>query len=218
MHVGRDEPICSAVSARTVSIPRAAVTVPTPRSTIPTATAGCSRKSPRDCPDASLAIRVSARRPISPQRSAARRPPMASTRSAMAANTTQTGRTGTPRTWWPNSLARSCRNRSDIRSLGSLTPGDRRNLLTFGIPPIYRLCNPISLNWSSITRLRAFWASRSPADATRYCRRDYRIACCFAAPHMSAIGTKQTSRHVRSNVGRHTAHWRTWRGDTIGRV
>src|SRR5206468_2007870 len=56
-----------------------------PRSAIPTAMAGCCRKSPRDCPAASTAAAPrSPRRPISPPRSAGRPPPMANTGSVTA--------------------------------------------------------------------------------------------------------------------------------------
>jgi predicted enzyme related to lactoylglutathione lyase len=52
-------------------IPNAAPTTPTPRSAIPTATAGCSRRSPRDCLDAWKATPHSPRRAISQLRRAA---------------------------------------------------------------------------------------------------------------------------------------------------
>lgn len=41
----------------------------------------------------------------------ARRPPMASMRSAPADSATKTGQPGTPPTWWPNSPEGSCRNK-----------------------------------------------------------------------------------------------------------
>ena len=64
-----------------------------PRSAIPTAMAGCCRKSPRACLDASTATPPrSPRRPISPPRSAGPPPPMANTRSATAASTMKIGR------------------------------------------------------------------------------------------------------------------------------
>ena len=60
VHVGTDEPfLFGRVRTGGVWIPSAAATVPTPRSAIPTAMAGCSRKSPRGCPDASTPTRPS---------------------------------------------------------------------------------------------------------------------------------------------------------------
>jgi catechol 2,3-dioxygenase-like lactoylglutathione lyase family enzyme len=52
VYEGPDQPFCSGVGASVVSIPSIAATARSPRSAIPTATAGCSRRSPRDCPDA----------------------------------------------------------------------------------------------------------------------------------------------------------------------
>ena len=63
-------------------IRRGAATPRSPRSAIRTATAGCSRRSPCDCPDAwTRTTRHSPRRPSSRPRSDVRRPRMASTRS-----------------------------------------------------------------------------------------------------------------------------------------
>ena len=62
-----------------------AATPRSPRSAIRTATAGCCRRSPRDCPGAwTPTTRHSPRRPISRARSAVRRPRTASTRSGPA--------------------------------------------------------------------------------------------------------------------------------------
>ena len=91
-------------------IRRGAATPPTPRSATRTATAGCCRRSPPDCPDAwTRTRRASPRLPSSPARSAARRPRMASTRRAPASGM-RTGRTGTPRTWWRSRPASRCRH------------------------------------------------------------------------------------------------------------
>jgi catechol 2,3-dioxygenase-like lactoylglutathione lyase family enzyme len=48
----RTSPICSGGSGSAARIPTTAATARTPRSAIRTATAGCCRRSPRDCPDA----------------------------------------------------------------------------------------------------------------------------------------------------------------------
>ncbi len=87
-----------------------------PRSRIRTAMAGCSRRSPRDCPDAwTRAIRHSPRRPSLRPRSAAQRPRMASTRSGPA-GTMRTGRTGTPTTSSGSRPASRCRLRQRLRT------------------------------------------------------------------------------------------------------
>ena len=91
-------------------IPSSAATARSPGSTIRTATAGCSRKSPRGCPDAWTLTRHSAHRPTSQPRFGVRQPRMASTRSATAASMMRIGRTGTPRTSLRNRPARNCRN------------------------------------------------------------------------------------------------------------
>ncbi len=67
------------------------------RSAIPTATAGCCRRSLSDCPDAWTGTRPSLRRPTSRPRSGAPRPRTASMRSAPASGM-RTGPTGTPST------------------------------------------------------------------------------------------------------------------------
>ena len=86
-----------------------AATPRTRRSAIRTATNGCCRRSPCDCPDAwTRTTRHSRRRLSSRPRSDARRRPTASTRRERAASVMRTGRTGTPRTWWRSKPARSC--------------------------------------------------------------------------------------------------------------
>ena len=71
---------CSAARIRS-----GAATARSPRSAIRTATAGCCRRSPRDCPDAwTRTTRHSPRRLSSRARSAVRRPRTASTRSGPA--------------------------------------------------------------------------------------------------------------------------------------
>ena len=90
-------------------------TAPSPRSATRMGTAGCSRRSPRGCPDAwTPTPRHSPRRPSSRQHSGVRRPRTASTRSGPA-STTRTGRTGTPSTSSGSRPARSCRHRQRLR-------------------------------------------------------------------------------------------------------
>jgi len=88
--------------------PEHAATARSPRSKIRMATAGCSRKLTTRLPGSHRFrgndFRVGQR---SGQRDAPQRPLTASTKSAPAANATKTGPTGTPRTWWRSSLARS---------------------------------------------------------------------------------------------------------------
>ena len=60
--------------------------------------------------------RRSLRWPTWRARSGARRPRTASTRSGPADGTMQTGRTGTPSTWWRSRPARSCRSKSATTS------------------------------------------------------------------------------------------------------
>jgi hypothetical protein len=102
-------PICPDETGSAARIRTVAAIAPTPRSGIPMATAGCSRKSPRDCPDAWMRTkRRSLRRRTLPARSGERRPRMASMRSGMAASTTRTGPTGTPNTLSGNRPASRC--------------------------------------------------------------------------------------------------------------
>ena len=78
----RTSPTCLGGSGSAVRTPSIAATARLPRSTIRMATAGCSRRSPRDCPDAwTRTTRRSPRRPSSRARFDVRRPRMASTRS-----------------------------------------------------------------------------------------------------------------------------------------
>ena len=93
-----------------VPIPRTAATARSPPSRIPTAMAGCSRKSPRELPgrvegDTTLRLLDRSRG----ARCGVRRPRTASTRSEPAASTMRTGRTGTPNTSSASRPARSCR-------------------------------------------------------------------------------------------------------------
>ena len=79
----RTSPTCLGGSGSAVRIPSIAATARSPRSVIPTATAGCSRRSRRGCPGASTPRRRrSRRRAIWRARFGVRRPPTASTRSA----------------------------------------------------------------------------------------------------------------------------------------
>ena len=106
----RTSPICLGGSGSAVRIPSIAATARSPRSAIRTATAGCSRRSPRDCPDAwTRRTRPSPRRRSSRPRFDAPRPRMGA-READRAGTTRTGRTGTPSTWSASRPARSCRH------------------------------------------------------------------------------------------------------------
>ena len=115
VHAGADEPTCLGGSGSAVRIPSTAATARSPRSAIRTATAGCSRRSPCDCPDAwTRTPRHSPRRLSSRPRSAVRRPRTASTRSGPA-STMRTGRTGTPSTSSGSRPARSCRHEQRLR-------------------------------------------------------------------------------------------------------
>ena len=92
-----------------VPLPITPATVPSPRSAIRTATAGCCRRSRPGCPAGSTRPRRrSGRRAIWRARCGVRRPPTASTRSAPG-SATRTGPTGTPRTWWLSRPGPSCR-------------------------------------------------------------------------------------------------------------
>src|SRR5262245_42279223 len=86
-----------------------------PRSAIRTVTPGCCRKSPPACPDAwTRTTQYSLRRPNSRGRSAARKPRTANTKNGPACGM-QTGRTGTPSSWWQSRPARSCRSKPGTR-------------------------------------------------------------------------------------------------------
>src|SRR6266403_1391067 len=109
-------PICLGGAGSAGRIPTAAATARSPRSKIRTAMAGCSRRSPRDCPDAwTPTTRHSPRRLNSRARSGVRRPRMASTRSGPA-GTMRTGRTGTPTTSSGSRPASRCRLRQRLRT------------------------------------------------------------------------------------------------------
>ena len=96
VHAGTDEPYLSGSVRVSGADPSAAATAHLPRSAIPTAMAGCSRRSRRDCRDGSRATaRHSLRRLRWPQHCAARRRHMASTKSGPA-GTMRTGPIGTP--------------------------------------------------------------------------------------------------------------------------
>ena len=80
-----------------------------------TATAGCSRKSPRDCPDGwTRTARHSPPQPSSRSHSDVPRPHTASTRSG-AASAMRIGRTGTLNTSSASRLAKSCRHEQRLR-------------------------------------------------------------------------------------------------------
>jgi len=95
-----------------------------PRSAIRTATAGCSRKSPRGCPGGSTLRRLRSLRPaIWRRRCGARRPRMGSTRSESVPRI-PTGRSGTPSTWSASRRERSSRHDHPLRRH---RPGRRRS-------------------------------------------------------------------------------------------
>ncbi len=106
----RTSPTCLGATGSAVRIPSIAATARSSPSAIPTATAGCCRRSPPGCPGASTPPRPrSLRRTIWQARFGVRRPPTASTRSAPG-SATRTGPSGTPPTWWRSSPAQRCRN------------------------------------------------------------------------------------------------------------
>ncbi len=114
----RTSPICLGGAASAARIPSTAATARSPRSKIRTAMAGCSRRSPRDCPDASTrTIRHSPHRPSLRPRSGVQRPRTASTRNGPV-GTMRTGPTGTPTTSFGSRPASRCRLRQ--------RPADRR--------------------------------------------------------------------------------------------
>jgi catechol 2,3-dioxygenase-like lactoylglutathione lyase family enzyme len=111
VHAGNDEPYLSGTRGSAGRIRYGAATARSPRSRIRTVTAGCSRRLPRDCPDAwTRPTPPSPHRMNSQPRSAARRPRMANMRNGPA-GTMRTGRTGTPTTSSRSRPARSCRYR-----------------------------------------------------------------------------------------------------------
>ena len=119
----RTSPFCLGGTGSAVRTPGIAPTAHSPPSVIPTATAGCCRRSPRDCPDASTPTPLSARRPSLRRRFGVLQPRTASTRSG-SANTMRTGRTGTRTTSSGSRPARSCRHERLLpTSLGSVRPG-----------------------------------------------------------------------------------------------
>jgi hypothetical protein len=110
-------------------IPRVFPAARAPCSAIPTATSGTCRKSrPRTHCASNLARLPSAPQAIWRVRFGVRRPPTASTRSALG-SVTRTGQTGTRPTWWLSSPAKSCRNerlrRDRYRSRRDVEPLDR---------------------------------------------------------------------------------------------
>src|SRR5829696_476861 len=105
--------------------------------------AGCCRKSPRGCPDASTGTPPrSPHRPISPPRSAGPPPLMANTRSATAASTMKTGRTGTLTTSSTNSTASSRPREPAKRSSSSAVS-----------PPVTDL-NPKELDMTNVKKMQ----------------------------------------------------------------
>ena len=102
-------------ASRAAGIRSGAVTPRSPRSAIRTATAGCCRRSPCDCPDAwTRTTRHSPRQLSSRARSAVRRPRTASTRSGPASEM-RTGPTGTPSTSSGSRPASRCRHEQRLR-------------------------------------------------------------------------------------------------------
>jgi hypothetical protein len=129
---------CSAVSASWVQIPSAEATERSLRSAIRTATGGCSRRSPRDCPDAWRPTRPSPRQPISRRRCGAPRSRTASMRSA-SANGMRVGPPGTPRTSSASRPANSRRRDCGMRRRPGVKDNRRgmteTTLLGVRIPP-----------------------------------------------------------------------------------
>ena len=88
---------------------------------IPTATAGCCRRSRRGCPAASTGDTTFASASDLARRCGAPRPRTGSTRSGRG-KPTRTGRTGTPSTWCASRPAKSRRNSATRRGRGKLRP------------------------------------------------------------------------------------------------
>ena len=111
----RTSPTCSGGSGLAVRIPSIAAIARTPRSAIRTAMAGCSRRSPCDCPDAwTRTTRHSPRQLSSRPRSDVRRLRMASTRCGPGSEM-RTGPTGTPSTSSGSKPASRCRHERRLR-------------------------------------------------------------------------------------------------------
>ena len=107
--VAQMSPTCLGGNGSAVGTPSIAATARSPRSMIPTATVGCSRRSRRGCPGASTQRqRPSHRRETWRAHFAAPRPRTESTRSASAGQM-RTGPTGTPSKWWRSRAERSFR-------------------------------------------------------------------------------------------------------------
>ena len=123
VYAGPDDPSCLGGNGSAVGTPSIAATARSPRSMIPTATVGCSRRSRRGCPGASTQRQRPSHLPMTWRaRFGAQRPHTASTRSAPG-SATQTGQTGMPPTWWRRQARRSCRRSDFERSLGRRVVG-----------------------------------------------------------------------------------------------
>ena len=115
VYTGVDEPYLFGRLKSVVRIPSIAVIARSRRSAMQTATARCSRKSPRDYPDGwTRTARHSPPQPSSRSHSDVPRPHTASTRSG-AARAMRIGRTGTPNTSSASRLAKSCRHEQRLR-------------------------------------------------------------------------------------------------------
>ena len=106
----RMSPTCLGVSGSSVRIPNTAAIVPSPRSPIPTVTAGCYKRLRHAFPGASTLPRLpSAPQQIWRARCGVQRRLTASTKS-VSAQPIRTGPIGMHRTWWRNRLGRNCRS------------------------------------------------------------------------------------------------------------
>jgi catechol 2,3-dioxygenase-like lactoylglutathione lyase family enzyme len=111
VNVGPDEPYLFGRLRVNGPIPRGPAIAPSHHSATRTATAGCFRRSPRDCPDVSMpAPRLLTLLLTSQPPCGGRRSRMANTRSAPAASMTRTGRTGMPTISCASRPASRCRH------------------------------------------------------------------------------------------------------------
>jgi catechol 2,3-dioxygenase-like lactoylglutathione lyase family enzyme len=143
--LARTSPTCSGGIGSAVRIPSIAVTARSHRFVIPTATAGCCRKSRLGCQVGSPPRRPPSRpRRTWRARCGGRRPPTRSMRSAPG-SAMRTGPIGTPRTWWPSRPGSSCRHEPAAHGAGA-----RRFLVAPQEHPLSLASPQGHLSWSTI--------------------------------------------------------------------